>query len=234
MLYAFKLVALLPVLLIQAAYVGVRAQRLPEAEGVRYGTAGQGRPLRLLILGDSAAAGVGVQGQDQALSGQLVQRLQSDFEVDWQLIAKTGATTRSTLATLSETEAASFDVAVISLGVNDATRLRPVNRWRKEQAALRTLLRQKFQVRHILLSGMPPLGDFPLLPQPLRRTIGLHSAALDKASQRAIAEEADAFHLPFDVALDPDMMAVDGFHPGAGIYALWADRVAERIRDIRP
>ena len=51
--------ALLPVLFVQGTKVRKNTPRLLEASGDREGTVGKGRPLSLLILGDSAAAGVG-------------------------------------------------------------------------------------------------------------------------------------------------------------------------------
>ena len=63
--------ALSPLLLAQGVYVRRVTPRLPEAPGSRSGVAGGGPSLKLLILGDSAAAGVGAASQDEALAGQL-------------------------------------------------------------------------------------------------------------------------------------------------------------------
>ena len=67
---------LLPVLFIQGHKVRKNTPRLAEAKGEREGRAGQGKSLSLLILGDSAAAGVGVENQKDALSGAIIQELQ--------------------------------------------------------------------------------------------------------------------------------------------------------------
>ena len=61
---------LLPVLFVQGTKVRKNTPRLLEASGDREGIVGKGRPLSLLILGDSAAAGVGVETQQDALSGR--------------------------------------------------------------------------------------------------------------------------------------------------------------------
>ncbi len=69
LLTAAKL-ALAPVLIVQGRRVRRLALRLPEAAGARAAVAGSGaRPLRLLIVGDSATAGVGVARQRDALAG---------------------------------------------------------------------------------------------------------------------------------------------------------------------
>ena len=52
-------------------------------------------PFRLLIVGDSSAAGVGVRTQAQALAGHLSRALASGArrKVHWQLVARSGITT---------------------------------------------------------------------------------------------------------------------------------------------
>ena len=62
---ALKL-ALSPLLVAQALRTRARVPRLPEAAGAREGVHGRGATrLRLLIAGDSSAAGVGVTTQER-------------------------------------------------------------------------------------------------------------------------------------------------------------------------
>ena len=49
--------------------------QLPEANGKRSGCCGKGNELKLLIIGDSAAAGVGVNRQCDGLACQLAEKL---------------------------------------------------------------------------------------------------------------------------------------------------------------
>ena len=219
---------LAPVLIPQAVAVRRRALVLPEPRGPRRGIAGSGPVLRLLIAGDSSAAGVGVAHQADALSGQLVAALGHRFTVHWQLEARTGDTTADTLARLSDLEPAPFDVAVTALGVNDVTHQVPAPRFRARQAALATLLRNRFGVRAQWRAGLPPMHRFPLLPRPLRDVLGAQAGVLDRVL--AHASEPGLYHLPFDeTRLDPAMMARDGFHPGAALYTLWAQDLAAAI-----
>ena len=118
-----KIIPLLlsPVLLLQAVITKWRTPNLSEPPGPREGITGEGPPIRLLVIGDSAAAGVGADHQDEALAGQLVKRLAGHFCVDWKLEAVTGATTASTLKSLTHLGEGKYDVVVTSLGVNDVT-----------------------------------------------------------------------------------------------------------------
>ena len=70
-----------PLLLAQARRLRKTALRLPEAAGPRSGVefpalraALVAEPLRLLVVGDSSAAGVGVDHQEQALAQPLARQ----------------------------------------------------------------------------------------------------------------------------------------------------------------
>lgn len=228
-LFAILEKLLIPVAAIQAGWVALRAVRLPEAGGPREGRAGQGAALRVLVLGDSSAAGVGLASQDQAFSGQLVKRLSGHFDVRWRLIARTGATSGAGCAMLDAAPDERFDVAILAFGVNDTTRLRSRARWRADQAALRQRLRARFGVRLMVVSAVPPLHRFPLLPWPLRTFLGRRAQVLDQSLARDLSGQSDCKYLPFDVELKPEMMAQDGYHPGPDIHAIWAARAADTV-----
>ena len=208
-----------------------RALRLPEAAGARSGTLGHGPALSVLIIGDSSAAGVGVDLQDTALAGQMTQALARTYSVTWHLHAKTGATTTSTLATLHAIPDQRFDVAVQALGVNDVTSGKTLRRWRQEQEQLVRALQQRHGIRDFWITGMPPMGRFPLLPNPLRWVLGRQAARFDRA-QRARCAGADHLHyLPVTMEIDASTMAEDGFHPGPQVYAAWGQQAAVLIAE---
>jgi lysophospholipase L1-like esterase len=223
---------LAPLLLWQGRRVRLEALRLPEADGVRDGLAGadrHGRPLRLLILGDSSAAGVGAATQDEALAGRLLAELTATVRrpVRWKLIARSGATTAEALALLEAEPAETFDVAVVALGVNDVTSLRSARRWLADVDRTCGVLHGRHRVRRVLWSGLPPMHRFPALPQPLRGVIGLHARGLDAALSRWCARRGAlarprTSHVPLPAMREPSLIAHDGFHPGPRAYALWA------------
>lgn len=109
MLTLYK-IALGPVLIAQARWLRATALRLPEAAGPRRGVEGECSksvpPLRILIVGDSSAAGVGVQEQSHALAQPLARLLSAvtGRRVAWQLIAKSGVNTREALDLLIRSE----------------------------------------------------------------------------------------------------------------------------------
>ena len=200
---------------------------LPEPPGPRAGFAGRGEPLRVLIVGDSAAAGVGAPDEVDALSGSLVAALAPFHAVDWELHAKTGATTASTLQYLEHMAPKSFDLAITSLGVNDVTTGVGQRAWLAQQSELRRCLRDKFAVRLMLISGLPPVAEFPALPQPLRWYLGSRADDFDRDLERVLAAESDSRFLSLRFSGNVSAMAADGFHPGPAIYSEWGARAAD-------
>ena len=229
MRYELTTLALAPILAPQGIMTRLRTPRLPEPPGCRSGSAGAGPSLRLMVVGDSSAAGVGAQHQDQALLGQLVARLAPAFTVSWRLQAATGWTTAAALADLDDAAPGTFDVAVLALGVNDVTSFVGHRSWCRHQSELRTLLRDRYGVRRIIVSGLPPVHGFPALPQPLRWHLGRRASEFDRSLEAQIAAEADCRYLSLRFTSDAGLMAADGFHPGPGVYAEWGRRAAQLV-----
>ena len=234
MKYLATTLALGPFLFLQGHYVRRVTPVLPEPSGEREGSIGQGTPLRLLVLGDSAAAGVGADTQDDGLCGQLIARLSPHFNVRWKLIAKTGATTTDTLRHLAKVEPEPFDVVVTSLGVNDLTSGYRRSTWLRHQENLIRILKEDFDARMILLSGLPPMHLFPALPQPLRWYMGEGARHFNDGLYE-LAQSYENCQI-FSVEVSNNLativegnFAVDGFHPGPAFYATWADHLAGRI-----
>jgi lysophospholipase L1-like esterase len=225
--YLLATLGLGPLLIAQAVRVRRNIVRLEEPTGARSGCAGAGAPLRLLIAGDSAAAGVGAPTQEEALSGQLVAALRPTCMVYWKLVAQTGHTVHDLIGQLRALAPERFDVAIVSIGVNDTTSR---TGWIERQATLVELLKVKFGVAHILLSSLPPMQVFPALPQPLRWYLGMRAGQLN-SMLRAIAQaDACCEFLPIDFPFEPEYVAADGFHPAAPAYSAWAAAAARAIR----
>ena len=223
-------IGLAPILIVQGLYVRCVTPRLPEPPGERSGINGSGPPLSLLILGDSAAAGVGVATQSQALSGQLVSALASDFQVSWKLMAQTGDKAKEVLVKLETAAPEKFEVVVTSIGVNDVTHGTMTKTWIDQQARIIELLQSKFHSQHIILSSLPPMHLFPALPQPLRWYLGLRAKRLNSALKNFVEVCKQCEFVTTDFPLDAEYMAADGFHPGALAYSVWANHVAGIIR----
>src|SRR6185295_3718596 len=168
-------IALGPVLYAQARRLRTIALQLPEPPGARDGVEGEGEPrLRLLVAGDSSAAGVGADTQDDALARPIARELarRLNASIAWQLVARTGLTSEGLLQHLQREVVGPADVAVIVVGVNDLTSEVPLRRALHWRAAIVDWLRAA-EVKQVLLTSMPEMQYFPLIPQPLAWYAGL-------------------------------------------------------------
>ena len=219
-----------PILLQQGQKVRQHITQLPEPPGDRQGTAGSGPRLRLLIIGDSAGAGVGAAHQDDALSGQTVRQLSCQYTVNWRLHARAGTTIPVIMRRLMRLESEPWDWVVVSLGANDVVSRHSLAQWQENLDRLRDLLDERFDRPRLLFSGLPPMHLFPALPQPLRWYLGTRAKEFDRALGNWASSRERCARLATDFTRDPALMATDGFHPGPGLYRLWGQAVAEHIR----
>jgi lysophospholipase L1-like esterase len=225
-----------PLLVAQALLTRARLPRLPEAEGERAGSAGTDGAapvVRLLIAGDSSAAGVGVAEQRHALAAPLAQRVAelSGCCIHWQLMARSGLTTVQTHALLrAELDTtADIDIALVVTGVNDVVDQIPSHRAVAAREALANWLRNARGVRHVAFAPLPPVHQFPGLPQPLRWVAGADAQRHNRALAEWAGTRGDVSSVPIDLRLHAGVMADDGFHPGAPAYRQVAHEIARHL-----
>ena len=226
--------ALLPVLAIQGRYVKTHTLRLKEPDGERQGQIGQGRALSILIVGDSAAAGVGVTMQQQALLGQLLDILQTDYQIHYQLEAKSGRTSQQLIEAIKQIPLQNFDVVISSIGVNDVTRLISPKQWLQQQIRLYSMIANKFSPKLTIVASVPPMQLFKALPQPMAWLFGTYAKQMNDHLKQYAATQRNLVCLDYDLKKYQDMhfeMAEDGFHPSAQIYRFWAEQIATQIKD---
>ena len=230
-----------PVLVAQAIATRARLPRLPEPQGPRQGTAGASgvarsdKPLRLLVAGDSSAAGVGVAKQRDALARRLATCLAKAVQVrvSWHLVARSGLTTAQTMALLLDEGVGrhhlTADVAVVVTGVNDVVDQVPSHRAVAAREALANWLRNGCGAQHVVFAPLPPIHHFPGLPQPLRWVAGADARRHNRALQQWAATRADVSCVDMQMPLNSGVMAADGFHPGKPVYRYCAGAIAAHI-----
>lgn len=226
--------ALSPLLVVQAVLTRARLPRLPEAGGDRAGIVGAAAapPLRLLIAGDSSAAGVGVDTQEQALAKPLaaIVAQAASRRVSWTLHARTGLSTAATHALLRDAALEAADVAVIVTGVNDVIELVPSHRAVTAREALANWLRNGAGVQHVVYAPLPPVHQFPGLPQPLRFIAGTDARRHNDALAAWSRTRADVSCVDLSsVVLHRRDMARDGFHPGEPVYRACAEAIGRHV-----
>ncbi|MBT9569487.1 MAG: SGNH/GDSL hydrolase family protein [Thiobacillus sp.] len=229
--------ALGPILLLQSHRLRKTALRLPEAAGPRAGcidSVSPARPLRLLFVGDSSAAGVGVPSQEQALAIQASAFLSTQLRrpVEWQLLAKSGVNTHQALSLLRLSALQPADVLITALGTNDVTSQRTGAQFLADYHALVGQVRRLCGIHSVVVTGLPPLRILPAAPHPLRWYLGKYAASLDKKLRDWVGTEACFRYVSLEWAAVPEAMARDKFHPGPEQYRHWARMVANSIAEL--
>jgi lysophospholipase L1-like esterase len=228
-------IALGPLLLAQASHVRRMALELPEPHGPRSGVVGRGHPpLRLLVLGDSSAAGVGAKTQRDALALPLAERIAARLgrAVRWQLEAESGLTSEGVLHKLMRNRPHEADVAVVVVGVNDITKQVPLAFALRQRQHIADWLQVHAGVRHVVFPAVPDMNTFPALPRALAFYAGQASRRNNRAQARWAAGQASITHAVMNGIARPHLFCEDGFHPAPALYAKVADRLAEHIVNI--
>ena len=225
---------LAPVLLWQGRRVRRTALELPEAAGPREGIKGEGPSMRLLVLGDSAAAGVGVRAQDEAITGRLVDALAAQQrQVRWRLVARSGDRLSHLLKSVQTAPSQPQDLIVISVGINNVLKGTPPERWRQGLQALMKAVDERHTPQRVALCGIPRLQDFPLLPHPLAWVLGERAQRLNRVTQDVLASRSASLpawrYIDMALPLSPEHLAHDGFHPNALSCRLWCERILEGV-----
>jgi lysophospholipase L1-like esterase len=234
------LAAFTPILWVQSRRVRRNTPSLPEATGLRHGTLGAGEPIKLLVIGDSGAAGVGVQFMNEGLCGQLVEQLSQDYCVHWRVLAVKGLDSPGMIGLLSSAfePASSFDVVVLSLGANDATALCFPDRWSAMQQRVAYLIQSRFKPSVLVHTAVPPMHACLALPQPLRWFMGRWARQMNQHLTETIQADLISrqnLYCKRSVHWHPEStttegMCIDGIHPSARGYTKWAHTLSAHIR----
>lgn len=214
-----------PVVYVQGRRLRRDTPRLPDAALPWSGATPGPDPLRLLVIGDSTAAGVGADTQDDALPGHLGRELAAltGRGVDWRAIGENGADVREFIERyLDDATADPCDIVFLSIGANDALGLRSRAAFVRDIRTILGRLRAASPDATILMSSLPAFFRFELLPNPLRWNLYLHSRSLEDGA-RAVVESFPGAHMsPPPPPYTPGFFASDLFHPGPLGYRDWA------------
>jgi lysophospholipase L1-like esterase len=190
-----------------------------------------GSPVRrVVVLGDSAAAGHGLASADEGMARRVGRALHARDGRATQVrsVARDGARTADVLAEQLPA-AAGADLVVLGVGVNDATKRTPLAALEDQLRELLVTLRA-IAVRRdaVVLLGCPDLSVAPGVPRVLRPLLGWRCRAV-AAVQASIARQLEVPLVPVDRALlRPEVFGPDGFHPGAIGQELLAAEVLRR------
>jgi lysophospholipase L1-like esterase len=225
-------VPLSPVLITQARRARRSIPRLADAARPWTGSLPGADLIRLLVLGDSTAAGVGAESQHEALPGSFANEFGDRFDrgTDWVALGENGATARDILERfIDDATSSPWDVVFLTIGANDALGLRSRRAFARDVREIVRRLRESSPDALLLVSLMPRFDRFRSLRGPLRWNLALHAASLDDAARAAVRGLDRVFALPKPPPYTPTFWASDMFHPGPAGYREWAEFVVDSV-----
>ena len=221
--------ALAPILLPQTVQLRRVVPLLPEPPQPWEGGGGTD-PIRLLVIGDSMAVGVGVGDAADALAGHLAAELteRTGRPVRWRARGRNGATARDVFRDhLPSALDEPTDLVVISLGANDSMQVRSHRAFKRDMKRILRDIAAAHPEAVVLMSALPAFHRFGLLPEPLRTTLALHSQSLEVSARRAFERFPRAHMTPPLPPYADDHFATDDFHPSAQGYREWAEFIVD-------
>jgi lysophospholipase L1-like esterase len=204
-------------------WVGPPASTPPVPDGL-YGV-GDRAPLTLGLLGDSSAAGLGVQEAGETPGALLAAGLADAAGRPVRLVtaAVVGARSPHLLSQAEKIRPDRPDVIVVMIGANDVTsRTRPSEAVEHLGRAVRRLRAEGAQV---VVCTCPDLGTVEPVAQPLRFVARIWSRQMAAAQTIAVVENGGrtvslGSVLGPEFAANPkEMFSADRFHPSAAGYA---------------
>jgi lysophospholipase L1-like esterase len=222
---------LMPVVAMQAMRLRPAIDMLAPAAGPTRGTVGggDGEPMRLGVVGESTAAGYGVDTHDDGFAGCMARELaaRSGRPVSWEVVGQHGATARRIRHRLLPRLEGDLDLAAVLAGVSDVFARRTPQEWGEDLAAIVDELCDRAE--RVVVTGTPPFDAFPAVPPTLGRYLTESAAAIDSVSRQVCAERPRATWVSALEIAPPDYFARDRFHPSAAGYRRWARTVADHL-----
>lgn len=217
--------------LVQGMWLRSTLKLAPPAAGPACGTVGTGSgpPLGIAVVGDSTAAGCGVDNHDEGLASCLAREIgtRTRQPVRWQAVGQFGATARRIRYRLLPRVGEDLDVAVLLAGANDVMSRRSPDQWRDDLSAIVDDLAERAD--HVVVAGIPPFALFPSMPAILGRYLSERAAALDEVTRQICGARSGTTWVPTIGVPPADFFASDCFHPSAAGYQLWALVVADHL-----
>lgn len=198
----------------------------PRHDDGTYG-AGSGDPRRILVLGDSTAAGVGASNRRETIGAIVASGVAalSGHPVELHNVARSGATSPQLLGQLERGLRAmpTPEVAIIMIGANDVKER--LDRTASVRALSETVTKLVEAGAEVVVGTCPDLGTVRPIPQPLRALVQRWSRDL-AAAQTVAVVEAGGRTVSLGDLLGPSfrespelMFSPDGLHPSSAGYA---------------
>lgn len=238
------LIPLFPYIIIKGVLIQRRLKHLPEAE-VNKGVSGKdySNTKKILIIGESSMAGIGILKHENAFAGLLAKELEQTFKcnIQWEVHAKRGYTVKQIKNDiLPGINSLLFDLIIIGIGANDSFELTSPIKWNICIKNFINDLDKKYKNTPILFLNMPPIKLFPAFDPVMKFIFGNLLKILSKELNQNVNDYPNVYYncneidlqtwiIRYNTTKNPDEYFMDGIHPSALTYRLWAKETIDYI-----
>ena len=187
--------------------------------------------LRIVAVGDSSLTAPGIEELDDVWLRRLAHRYAESHRVELISLGVGGARARDVIeGQLDAAVGLAPDIAVVTVGSNDAIRATPVRRFAADLE--RIVSRLEPASGAVVVLGMGDLGSIPRLPPTLRPYLSYRSRRFDAACVRVAVARPHTVKVHSRGRMvtafweDPSLFAADLFHASAGGHAVFAQAAA--------
>lgn len=227
-----------PVYIWQGVGVRMRSIRMHPPQGpVRHAIEGADPAVNLLVIGDSSAAGVGIETTDGLLAVRLAELVaaRTGRRVVWRAAGFNSATAGQLRdVVVPNLEPEPWTHIVVAVGTNDAKNFHTVGRFKKEFGGLIYALKARWPEARIVWSPVVDMALVPALPRALGYLLEIRASLINRMGERLCLERGavPATRLPI---LDPVAgFSIDGFHASEAGYRAWAEHLEDVVMGGEP
>lgn len=195
-------------------------------------------PIRILVVGESTAMGLGVATHSLAVAAQTARRLarETGRGVTWASVGFPDSRLRNA-ATLDGSTYSGVDVVVVMAGIVDTLCVTPVAEWKLNMANLLDDLDTRLPDHgQVVVAAIPPMDNAGSISRAARIAAGIHARRLNAATRSATVDRERVDLVDFPTALTEDLW-VPKSQQGTyrQMYSVWAEAfagtIANRLRE---
>ena len=247
-IHLLKTIPFLPIIYFQGKKIKKEINFLPEAKNPEgFVNVNADKNLRILFIGESSFAGVGVNFHENGFAGYFSRELSKllHCNIRWKVYAKIGYNVAKIQEKIiPQIEENACDLFVIGIGGNDTFEFTQPKPWRKSIQFLIDNLRQKFPETSILFAQLPTIETFPAFTKEMQYVLGNHKNLLADHLHHQVVKNSNTYFPTEKInvnewlsKLEEDQTVLhffsDGIHPSEVTYKWWAKESVEYLATLK-
>jgi lysophospholipase L1-like esterase len=191
--------------------------------------------LRLVALGDSSITAPGIEDLDDTWIRRVAKAFTDQYRVELVAVAVGGSKARDVVeGQLAEAVRLEPDIAMVSVGANDAIRATSPSSYRADTETIADTLEAAGAV--VVLMGVGDLGSIPRLPPALRPILTRRAAAFNREAEAVAGRSTRIIKIHTAGRLstafweDPGLFGPDQFHAGPEGHRVFAEELVPAVR----